>query len=479
MYDPSQGWRVYGKGAVTADGAHFAPETGVGVHGGMPFGLQVNSGNPAPEPNEPPCHQKGCDGAGAGEGSGTKSGDPIDLRTGAPIDDETDVAINDIIGLDFGRSYSPHDLVIREFGLGTRSSYGYNLYSPDGGNTMQLVLPNGVPLTYTRTGGSGLDGTWQHTSSTTNFNGSTIQANDSLPYGEGFLLTRRDGSQMFFGSEDPNPLQWIQDRFGNRLTFTYDGGFLSQITTPSGRFVQLSYNTSNLIDSVTDSIGRAWTYGYNDKGLLSTVTYPDKTTQQYGYFTFNVVGATQGNTADAPPKQATVPIKPLAVQGTVSPFGDRMQSLTDRRGNQVFYNTFQPVTYAGLPVLREPAATARRHFLPVHVYQYQRARSPTRQDSAHGDLQRCQRAVSDHRHRRLHHELGGHHDFRARSHFGAGHREHGQRGPTDPVWLRCAGPPDQRNRDGEDERGDYRFRAVQPRWHLAVSGGPVGSHDDL
>jgi RHS repeat-associated protein len=384
MYDSNDQWQVYGKGQVTADGAHYASEAGVGLHVYMPFGLnpdqnkpgtsggpnctpgntgsngggcpggdqdpnaqQITSGSPGCPPQivtwpsnheGPATYSGGCPAggpAGPASGTGATGGDPIDLRTGEPIYAATDIAINDILPIKFGRTYRPDDTGFDEFGLGTVSSYNYQIATPSIGTAVDLVLPNGTNIVYNPVPGE--SDTWQNTTSATDFDGSVLQvyadgeAVTVYPVyqnGPGFVITLRDGAKMFFPQNQNYVLGWIQDRFGNCLNLTYDAGLLSRITSPSGRYVQLTYNPSNFIQNATDSIGRTWTYGYNSFGLLSSITLPDKTTGQYGYATLAIPGA------------YAYPV----VNGNQSAYADRLQSLIDRNGNQAFYNTFASTT---------------------------------------------------------------------------------------------------------------------------------------
>ena len=56
-----------------------------------------------------------------------------------------------------------------------------------------------------------------------------------------WILTRRDGMKFGFGVYAP--LQWIEDRNGNRVTLVREGGIdgpITQIRTPHGHWIDLS-----------------------------------------------------------------------------------------------------------------------------------------------------------------------------------------------------------------------------------------------
>jgi YD repeat-containing protein len=85
----------------------------------------------------------------------------------------------------------------------------------------------------------------------------------------------------------PNQLQWIQDRYGNQIVLNYNGGLVEQIVSPSGRYINLSYDSSNRVSSAVDNSGRTLGYSYTSAGTLAKVTYPDQTTEHYTYDSSN------------------------------------------------------------------------------------------------------------------------------------------------------------------------------------------------
>ena len=59
------------------------------------------------------------------------------------------------------------------------------------------------------------------------------------------------------------PLQAIRDRYGNHVTIAHTGGQsrnITQVTSPNGRWISFTYDTSNRITQAKDNIGR--TVGY-------------------------------------------------------------------------------------------------------------------------------------------------------------------------------------------------------------------------
>ena len=68
------------------------------------------------------------------------------------------------------------------------------------------------------------------------------------------------------GEGELAPLQAIRDRHGNQVTLTRtagQSGNITQITSPSGRWIKLSYDTANRVTRAEDNIGRAVSYAYD------------------------------------------------------------------------------------------------------------------------------------------------------------------------------------------------------------------------
>jgi YD repeat-containing protein len=100
-----------------------------------------------------------------------------------------------------------------------------------------------------------------------------------LPPGEDFLR-RREASML---------VTKVEDRFGNTLTYSYDGANLSQIKASDGRLLTLTYvpGTSRISTATLQSSGasRVWSYQYGSDiyHVLNKVTLPDNTS-----WTFNM-----------------------------------------------------------------------------------------------------------------------------------------------------------------------------------------------
>lgn len=274
VYDPHAGWRIYGQGRITPDAKQIAPNAGVTFTWMTGASAALTSAN---APND----SKACNAAKA---------EPIDLKTGMFFHEWNDLAIRDILPLALTRAYNSADTASHMFGVGGNSTLTMHLYSNNGFVTPQLVLPCGQAIAFNQVSGppvasSGVTGvTWEHTGTNSAFYGATLQfiGFDVSPV-EYWDLVLKDGTHYEFQNEQANQLEWIKDRYGNTTQLTYNGGLVEQVSSPSGRFITLNYDSNNRITSAVDNTGRTVAYSYNSAGELTTVTYPDQTTEQYTY----------------------------------------------------------------------------------------------------------------------------------------------------------------------------------------------------
>lgn len=335
LYDAMEGWRVYGQGRVNREETQFIPEPGVALHEVVTFGAAVSPNDPAPEEGMPPDDQE-CGECNVGTGKNATAGDPIDLLTGRFTYAETDIAITDVLPITLGRNYRPSDLVKREFGIGTSAGFMYRLAQRNSYAQMQLVLPNGTPLIFDKTSGSGAYGTWRYTGKHA-FAGATIASESAGGYK--YRLTLRDGSQMTFEAHSPNRIQTVQDRFGNAIEYQYDAGNVSRILSPNGRYIDLNYDTKNRITSAVDPMGATWRYEYDARGMLATVVFPDSTTRTYNY-------------------------KAYGTQLVTHPY---LTTIHDQRGNRLILNEYEEID-AGLGYVETTGRVVKQTLADGAVY---------------------------------------------------------------------------------------------------------------
>ncbi|MGN9912562.1 RHS repeat-associated core domain-containing protein [Phytohabitans sp. LJ34] len=271
-YDPEgQGWHIYGRGTVSPDGKRVVPDRDVKIYrftGAM-------TAVPGHEP--PPVAPK----------SPARVADPVDPSTGLLVDQVTDLAIDDVMPIALRRTYQQGDPYLRAFGVGTSFDYGAFPWSTGNiGNftylEADLVLGDGSRIHFRRIvpgEKTFLDAVFAaDPSPRAEFRGALMYWN-----GNGWDIKLRDGTTLVLGDEAP--LQAIRDRYGNTTTITRapapadpDGnvrarGPVTQITSPSGKWIKLTYNTANppQVTRAEDSLGRSVSYTYVN-GYLDTVT---------------------------------------------------------------------------------------------------------------------------------------------------------------------------------------------------------------
>jgi RHS repeat-associated protein len=270
-YDPEvKDWYVYGVGTVKADATQVVPDVTTRLYEFTGAMINVPGFSP-PNAAEPP--------------GASPRGDPVDPSMGLFVVHKTDLFLPDLIPLSLTRTYNSGDTLARPFGRGMLHPYTMFLWSANQYQEADLILPEGSTVHYVRTssGTSWLDAVFEHTATPTAYYKSTIVWN-----GQGWNLTLKDGTVYVFGENAP--LQAIKDRYGNTVTITHangQGGNVTQVTSPNGRSISFTYDTSNRITQATDNIGRTVSYTYDSNGNLSTVTDPENQVTTYGYDTSN------------------------------------------------------------------------------------------------------------------------------------------------------------------------------------------------
>lgn len=267
-YDPDEkGWFIYGHGAVTADGRHITPDPGVAVYEFTGAMVYADTAGPA---------------EGKAPGGGKSGGDPVDLATGLFVVEATDLALPDLIPIVLARTYRTRDTASRAFGIG--ANHPYNIFLAGDHVTYSytdLILADGGRVHYVRTspGNYFTDAEYESTATPTAFYKSRIKWN-----GSGWDLTLKDGTLYVFG--DVAPLQYIRDRYGNKLLITHSNnqtGNISKITSPNGRWIEFTYDSSDRITQAKDNIGITVTYTYDASGRLWKVTNPLSELTEYTY----------------------------------------------------------------------------------------------------------------------------------------------------------------------------------------------------
>ncbi|MBI3825727.1 MAG: RHS repeat protein [Candidatus Rokubacteria bacterium] len=235
--------------------------------------------------------------------AGLFGADPVDLATGLFVSRQTDLVIPDVIPIVFTRTYRTNDRdgAFRPFGI---ASHPYAVYLTGDTATFQyadLNLEDGARIRYYRTspGTDYASAVMAHTTTPTRFYQSTLAwkvlpsaCPGCVPHAV-WELRFRDGLLWRFPGTvqpptDPGPaLESIVDRNGNTLTVTRDATFgtrkITRITSPNGRWIDVTTDANVRITQLRDHIGRTVSYAYDGAGNLSSVTDVRGGVTQYTY----------------------------------------------------------------------------------------------------------------------------------------------------------------------------------------------------
>jgi RHS repeat-associated protein len=281
------GWFVYGEGRVNKERTQVVPDPGVVIYG---FSGAMVGGDEGPT---------------TGPVGGSGDGDPVNLSSGLFVYNKTDLVLSDVIPLSLTCTYRPNDSWSRPFGIGATHNYEIFLVG-DGtgfGSTpyIDLILPDGsrahftgVPVT-----GQGYT-TYLNSAAGTPWYGAIISNTPINP--NGYILPgwpqlqMKDGTIYSFAEAFQKvvpgcqALVGITDRYGNQVKIARNSDAnctIAQITSPSGRYIQFTYDTSYRIKIATDNLGRQVFYTYDASGRLWTVTDANSGLWTYGYDTQN------------------------------------------------------------------------------------------------------------------------------------------------------------------------------------------------
>lgn len=92
---------------------------------------------------------------------------------------------------------------------------------------------------------------------------------------QGRIIRQEDSKRLFilYKYNTRNQLDYIEDRYGRRITLTCDGsGRLVQALDPTGRVFSYAYNSSGQLISVTNPLNVSKAYQYNSSGQMTSLT---------------------------------------------------------------------------------------------------------------------------------------------------------------------------------------------------------------
>ena len=187
--------------------------------------------------------------------------DPIDTSTGAHVIERTLLNINGVMPLTFRLSYN--SLLLEESVVGKGWGHNYQTY-------LEKTSDNAVTIYWTKNRYNYFysTGNGQYTSVEipTRFDVLLKNADGS------FTLSRQNQSILLFNSE--GQLIEQRNRKGQTIQYRYDSqNRLSKVTEPiSGKFLNLVYNATGLVETVTDPLNRQVKLAYDDQQNLTYLT---------------------------------------------------------------------------------------------------------------------------------------------------------------------------------------------------------------
>lgn len=183
--------------------------------------------------------------------------EPVNTLTGAYYTSVTDLILPGR-GLDFAfrRDYSSALTASGPLGPGWVHSYDARLtFEPEGVVYFHSETGAIIPFFDDGTGG---------------FYPAAGVLSKLTPISGGYSVTRPD--QVTYRFDTAGLLTSIRDRNSNQLTLTYTAGQLTRITDTVGRFIDLTYDGSGRLATLSGPPSRTVIYGYDLSGRLSTVT---------------------------------------------------------------------------------------------------------------------------------------------------------------------------------------------------------------
>jgi len=243
--------------------------------------------NPSPKQKSDPAadnnsNKQTCPGQGAGGGgsvSNPSTSHPVIIATGEKFQVETDFLSNSVYGLSMQRTYRS----LGGYGLfGSRwlSTYDFLPLSFSGcdhdidypslcvPHTFKATFPDGTSYTYTHTSTTGSDLSYVVGNSA-----SATGTAHLIPFNSTIVLNRADGVYSY--SSSTGRILRVTSISGTLLyQWTYSGTQVTKITNKVGQTVEFTYGSNGLPSTVKDPSGNNWTYTYNTANMLTTVTSP-------------------------------------------------------------------------------------------------------------------------------------------------------------------------------------------------------------
>ncbi|EGM79575.1 RHS repeat-associated core domain protein [Rheinheimera sp. A13L] len=228
------------------------------------------------------------DGKPVDEDCDSTAGNPITISSGMKVENATDFTGTEDFPLSIKRRYSSVNQHQGVFGPGWHSPFDQRLDIPKAesftseGNIIKFVssgyrnFPD-VGSVYTHASFAGKNYVYQHSSGYWVFRG---EDNSNIIYDSTGKIIRKSYSakpDTISGGATPTITS-----YGIYHHYQYSNGKLSSVTHSNGRKLSISWN-GNRISQITNNAGSAFKYSYDTAGVLQSVLRPENSSRTYFY----------------------------------------------------------------------------------------------------------------------------------------------------------------------------------------------------
>ena len=205
----------------------------------------------------------------------SKEGNPFDVRNGSKTESMLDIDFP----ISFQRTYNSKLKNQGTIGYNWRSNFDKKVKITKNSNgiitTLGFLTPDDNEIIFTSTNGTTFNAIYNDNS----------QYKVSIANGY-ILLLKPDTSVEYYSTTG---LIMSEKYKGRVLTYEYNGNILQKVTDSLGRYLQFNYNSANYISQITSSNGDTLKYEYNDANL-TTIKMNGINQISYEYSGANIIG---------------------------------------------------------------------------------------------------------------------------------------------------------------------------------------------
>lgn len=209
-------------------------------------------------------------------------GEAVDLSTGLFAHAKVDLRVTDVMPVSLVRIAQIGRPGV--FGIGASHPYELRLSTAAPYQDAALIVPDGSVIRYVRVspGTDALGAIFEPVRAPTPLHGSAVS------WSGGWMLRTADAT--FYAFDQQGRLERITDAAGRvgevlRADTSQGAGLgpITRITSPSGRWIGLAYDSAGRIAQARDAGGRLVSYAYDNAGRLASVTDPEGGVTRYTY----------------------------------------------------------------------------------------------------------------------------------------------------------------------------------------------------